>query len=132
MKKLEVEVNFMKLKYLWSMFCGHENQLEEHYYVDEDDHKVYRKLTSIYTDEQIEVQEITCSETIVWIFAVHLTQLSEVWNEYKKHCIHLTDTQKDYLHLRVEEDLDDMPEEDELSVDMLTNLKSKLTNIKTK
>ena len=119
MKKLEIEVNFTNLKYLWSMFCGHENQLEEHYYVDEDNQKMYRKLTSIYTDEQIDLKEITDTQAIIWIYEIHL-----------KGSVVLTDNEAGYLELRVEQDLDDMPEEVGLDVDMLTKLKSKLTNIK--
>ena len=56
------------LQFLWSMFCGNENEMEDHYFVDVDNQKMYMKLTDIYTDELIKWEEITNSETIIWVY----------------------------------------------------------------
>ena len=56
------------LTFLWKMFCGNENEMEEHYFVDVDNQKMYMKLTDIYTDELIKWEEITNSETIIWVY----------------------------------------------------------------
>jgi hypothetical protein len=58
------------LEHLWSMFCGKENSQEEHYFVDEDNLKMYMKLTDIYTDELIKWEEITNPETIIWVYGI--------------------------------------------------------------
>ena len=63
------------LKHLWNMFCGKENSQEEHYFVDEDNLKMYRKLTDMHTDELIKWEEITNPETIISVY--ELSNLDE-------------------------------------------------------
>ena len=71
--------NEKNLKFLWSTFCGKENSQEEHYFVDEDNLKMYMKLTDIYTDELIKWEEIINPETIIWVYGIHLHELKETW-----------------------------------------------------
>ena len=66
------------LEHLWSTFCGKENSQEEHYFVDEDNLKMYMKLTDIYSDELISWEEITNPETIIWVYGVYETKELEI------------------------------------------------------
>ena len=66
--------NEKDLKFLWSMFCGKENEMEEHYFVDVDNQKMYMKLTDMYTDELIKWEEITSPETIIWVYEILLNE----------------------------------------------------------
>ena len=50
---MELKLNEKDLEFLWKIFCGNENEMEEHYFVDVDNQKMYMKLTDIYTDELI-------------------------------------------------------------------------------
>ena len=65
---MELKLNEKDLKFLWSTFCGKENEMEEHYFVDEDNLKMYMKLTDMYTDELIKWEEIINPETIIWVY----------------------------------------------------------------
>jgi hypothetical protein len=65
---MELKLNEKDLEFLWKIFCGNENEMEEHYFVDVDNQKMYMKLTDIYTDELIKWEEITNPETIIWVY----------------------------------------------------------------
>ena len=79
------------LTHLWSMFCGKENEMEEHYFVDEDNQKMYMKLTYMHNGELAEDEiigetytgdvvmqkgwaEITNPETIIWVYELNKTK----------------------------------------------------------
>ena len=83
------------LEHLWSIFCGKENSQEEHYFVDEDNLKMYMKLTDIYTDELISWEEITNPETIISVYGVYETSENDMPdNSYEYPDNHWTNTER--------------------------------------
>tara|TARA_R110002020_G_scaffold220785_2_gene428777 strand:- start:38824 stop:39186 length:363 start_codon:yes stop_codon:yes gene_type:complete len=112
------EQNPNEMKHLWSMFCGEENEQEEHYYADTDNQRLYYELTDMESGERIEFTEVTDTHTIVFVYEVYLNDK-----------IGLTRDEVYYLDLKVEQDLDDSPEDVELSVNMLSNIKKKLKEV---
>ena len=52
---MELKLYEKDLEFLWKIFCGNENEMEEHYFVDVDNQKMYMKLTDIDIHKNIKI-----------------------------------------------------------------------------